>query len=52
MIELMVIRFDAPLDGEYGFTSTGSWYYSREWLMVALFDFCLYVEYGFTSIGS
>ena len=51
MIELMVVLFDALLDGEYGFTSIGSWCYSREWVMVAPFDLFLDGEYGFTSIG-
>ena len=30
-IELMVFLFDVFLDGKYGFTSMGSWCYSREW---------------------
>ena len=38
MIELMVFPFDAPLDGEYGFTSIGSWCYSTKWVMVVLSD--------------
>ena len=29
MIEIMVVLFDVSLDGEYGFTSMGSWCYSR-----------------------
>ena len=52
MIELMVVLFNAFLDGEYGFTSIGSWCCSREWVLVILFDIFLDGEYGFTSIES
>ena len=33
-----MLPFDAPLDGEYGFTSIGSCCYSRKWVMVVLSD--------------
>ena len=52
LIKLMVVLFDVFLDGEYGFTSMGSWRYSRGWAFVVLFDLFLDGEYGFTSFGS